>query len=56
MGGDRRSAGAHVIMPQVESRSRRARRQALMRAGIWVFLVLFVLSVVGVAIVSIQAR
>lgn len=43
-------------MPRVEPRSRRARRQMLMRAGIWVFLLLFMLSVVGVAIVSIQAR
>ena len=33
-----------------QPRSVRARRQALIRAGVWVFLVLFVFSIVGVAI------
>ncbi|MDP9111977.1 MAG: hypothetical protein M3Z07_02035 [Candidatus Eremiobacteraeota bacterium] len=32
-----------------ETRSARARRGSLMRLGIWIFLILFAVSVVGVA-------
>lgn len=32
-----------------ETRSARARRQSLLRLGVWIFLVLFAASVVGVA-------
>ena len=43
-------------MPRYQSRSRRARRIAMLRLGIWIFLVLFVASVVGIAIVAVKAR
>ncbi|MBV8364685.1 MAG: hypothetical protein JO193_08990 [Candidatus Eremiobacteraeota bacterium] len=38
-----------------QPRSARARRQALLKAGVWIFLVLFVLSIVGVAVVVVQS-
>jgi hypothetical protein len=43
---------------KVRPKSRKARqtRQALKRAGIWVFLVIFVISVVGVALVVTVGR
>jgi len=34
-----------------QPRSARMRRQALLKLGVWIFLLLFVFSVVGVAIV-----
>jgi hypothetical protein len=37
-----------------ESRRRRAFRQNLVKAAIWVFLVLFIASVAGVAIVALR--
>jgi len=40
-------------MPQYATRSKRAMRQKLVRAGVWVFLILFIGSVVGVAIVTV---
>lgn len=43
-------------MPGYETRSKRALRQNLVRAGIWVFLVLFIGSVVGVAIVTVRVH
>jgi len=43
-------------MPHYEPRGRRARRLALMRLGIWIFLALFIASVVGIAIVTVNAR
>ena len=43
---------------KVRPKTRRARqtREALKRAGIWVFLVVFVVSVVGVALVVTVGR
>lgn len=41
-------------MPRYATRSKRALRQNLVRAAIWVFLVLFIGSVVGVAIVTVR--
>ncbi|MDQ6826398.1 MAG: hypothetical protein M3Z14_04255 [Candidatus Eremiobacteraeota bacterium] len=35
-----------------ETRSARQRRQTLLKAGIWIFLAIFVFSIVGVAIVA----
>jgi cell division septal protein FtsQ len=43
-------------MPGYAPRSKRARRQNLVRAAIWVLLLLFVGSVVGVAIVTVRAH
>jgi hypothetical protein len=37
-----------------ETRSARHRRQAWLKAGIWVFLVIFALSVVGVGFISVS--
>lgn len=45
-----------ILVPGYETRSRRAFRQTLMRMGIWVFVLLFVASIVGVAIVTVRAR
>ncbi len=41
-------------MPAYEPRARRSVRQALVRAGVWVFLALFVVSVLGVAVVVVS--
>jgi len=32
------------------------RREALLRAGVWVFLVIFALSVVGIAVVTVTPQ
>lgn len=37
-----------------ESRRKRARRQTLVKTAVWIFLGLFVLSIVGVVIVAVQ--
>lgn len=37
--------------PPPQTRASRKRREALLKAGIWVFLAVFIFSVVGVAIV-----
>jgi hypothetical protein len=37
-----------------ESRRKRALRQNLVKAAVWVFLILFVASVVGIAIVAVR--
>lgn len=37
-----------------ESRRRRALRQTLVKAAVWVFLLFFVASVVGIAVVAIR--
>ena len=37
-----------------ETRSARARRQSLLRLGVWIFLGLFVFSIVGVAIAFVR--
>lgn len=39
--------GAKLVSVRHETRSKRARRQRLLKAGVWVFLVLFAFSVVG---------
>ena len=52
--GSRRVVAGAV--PRYDPRSKRALRQNLVRAAIWVFLVLFVGSVVGVAIVTVRPR
>ncbi len=38
-----------------QPRSARMRRQALLKAGVWVFLVLFIFSIVGIALVVVQS-
>jgi len=43
-------------MPGYETRSKRAFRRGLVRGAVWVFLLLFVASVVGVAIVTVRFR
>ena len=40
--------GRHV---KYQTRASRTRRQALIKAGVWAFLVLFVISIAGVALV-----
>ena len=42
------------MSPRVTSRAARSRRQALIKAGVWVFLGLFVFSILGVAIAFIK--
>jgi hypothetical protein len=42
------------MSPRVESRAKRTRRQSLIKAGVWVFLLVFVFSIVGVAIAFIK--
>ncbi len=57
MGSYRRSQGAVLMKPRkvtYQTRSARARRQNLMKAGVWLFLALFVFSIVGVAIAFIK--
>ena len=43
-------------MPAYPPRGKKALRQNLVRAAIWAFLVLFVVSVVGVAVVAVGSR
>ena len=38
------------MSPRVEPRSVRSRRQTLMKVGVWIFLALFVFSVLGVGL------
>jgi hypothetical protein len=38
-----------------QPRSARMRRQALLKLGVWLFLVLFVVSIVGVAVVFVTS-
>lgn len=40
--------GRHV---KYQTRAARSRRQALIKAGVWAFLVLFIISIAGVALV-----
>jgi len=42
------------MSPRVESRAKRSRRQSLIKGGVWAFLLLFVFSIVGVAIAFIK--
>lgn len=44
------------MSPKLETRAARSLRQTLIKAGIWIFLVLFVFSVVGVAVVTVRPR
>jgi hypothetical protein len=41
------------MSPRVETRDSRKRRDALKRAGIWIFLIIFAFSVVGGALVAV---
>ncbi|MBV9277032.1 MAG: hypothetical protein JOZ97_02235 [Candidatus Eremiobacteraeota bacterium] len=41
--------------PMYQTRSARSRRQALLKAGVWIFLVLFIVSIVGVAVIVVQS-
>jgi len=43
-------------VPAYPPRSKQALRRNLIRTGVWVFLLLFIASVVGVAIVTVRAR
>lgn len=55
MGHDAAAGGAKLVSKRrktlYQPRSARMRRQALLKMGVWVFLLLFVFSVVGVAVV-----
>jgi hypothetical protein len=57
MGGRGRTAGTVVVSMRPRThltRSARQRRQALLKLGIWIFLVVFALSVVGVGFISVS--
>ena len=43
------------MSPKVQTRAARTRRQALIKAGVWIFLILFGFTVVGVAMISIKS-
>ena len=51
MGGAGGQGGQELVKPHLKTRRERQTREALKRAGVWVFLVAFVVSVVGVALV-----
>ncbi len=42
------------MSPKVESRAKRTRRHSLIKGGVWVFLLVFIFSIVGVAIAFIK--
>ena len=57
MGQRPRARGAILVKARKvrhETRSARARRQSLLRLGVWIFLGLFVFSIVGVAIAFVR--
>ncbi|MDQ2872044.1 MAG: hypothetical protein M3R35_02820 [Candidatus Eremiobacteraeota bacterium] len=39
-----------------QTRSARRRRQTWLRAGIWIFLIIFAMSVVGIGFISVNIR
>ena len=49
----RSGSPASALLMRPRTRRERALRENLKKAGIWVFLVIFVLSVVGVAVVTV---
>ena len=56
LGPGRRAGPDRRMSPKLETRAARSLRQTLIKAGIWIFLVLFVFSVVGVAVVTVRPR
>ena len=54
--GRQNGARNRILVPGYAPRSKRAMRQTIVRMGIWLFLLLFVASILGVAVVSIRAR
>ena len=53
MGRTRSRAVAGALLVKLRTRRERALRETLKRAGIWIFLAIFVASVVGVALVTV---
>ncbi len=53
MGSARRRADAGAQFMKLRTRRERQLRENLKRAGIWVFIAIFIASVVGVAIVTV---
>lgn len=47
MGAAAETAGANLVKVRHETRSKRMRRQRLLKAGVWIFLCIFAFSVVG---------
>ncbi len=54
MGRGEPVAGKRLVKMRHEPRRKRALRQNVVKGAVWIFLVLFVASVVGVAIIAIR--